>query len=143
MTNVKNTKYQVPGSMCPRVRLPGHVVASGRLVHRSSTIDGGDNRSIDTSWFKSRYGGQCLHQLGSRLCLISNAAVLRCCFPRIVLSDKCFRVLSGGDEVPSLPIRLFPSGHNPTCQPVSLIRSNSFNVTGKFYHAHDVYVYFV
>ena len=50
ITNVENTKYSVPGSMCPRLRLPGHVVASGCLVRRSRTIDGGDDRSIDTSW---------------------------------------------------------------------------------------------
>ena len=35
--------------MCPRIRLPGHVVAAGRPVRRSPTIDGGDNRSIDIS----------------------------------------------------------------------------------------------
>ena len=69
--------------MCPRVRLPGHVVASGRLVRRSPTIEGGYNRSIDLSMLASRHGGQCLRWLGSRLCLISDAAVLRCCCPRI------------------------------------------------------------
>ena len=43
--------------MCPRVRLPGHVVVSGRLVRRSPTIDGGDNRSVDLSWLETRHGG--------------------------------------------------------------------------------------
>ena len=69
--------------MRPRVRFPGHVVASGSLVRRSPTIDGGDNRSVDLSWLKTRHGGQCWHGLGSRLCLIIDAAVLRCCCPRI------------------------------------------------------------
>ena len=49
ITNVKNTRYQVPGSMCPRVRLLGHVVTSGRPVRRSPLIDGGDDRSIGVS----------------------------------------------------------------------------------------------
>ena len=70
--------------MCPRVRLPGHVVASGRSVRRSPTIDGGDDRSIDVSMLASRHDDQCLRRLGSRLCLISNAAVLWCCCPRAV-----------------------------------------------------------
>ena len=45
--------------MCPRVHFPGHVVASGRLVRRSPTIDDGDNRNVDPSWLKTRHGGQC------------------------------------------------------------------------------------
>ena len=77
ITNVENTKYQVPGSMWPRVRLPGHVMATGRLVRRSSMVDGGDGRNIDVSILASRHGGHCLRRLGSRLCLISDAAVLR------------------------------------------------------------------
>ena len=63
----------------PRVRFPGHGVTSGRPVRRSSKIDGGDDRSIDVSMLASRHGGQCLRRLGSRLCLISNAAVLLPC----------------------------------------------------------------
>ena len=51
-----------------------------------------------------------------------------------VVSDKCFRVLSSGDEVPSLVIRLFPWDITPPFKPVSLTKSNPFNVTGKFYH---------
>ena len=47
--NIKYVLYQAPGSMRPRVHFPGHVVASGRLVRRSPTIDEGDNRSIDVS----------------------------------------------------------------------------------------------
>ena len=70
--------------MCPRVHLPGHVVASGRLVRHSPMIDGGDGRSFDVSMLASCHGGQCLCRLGSRLCLISNAAVLQCRRPRIV-----------------------------------------------------------
>ena len=31
--------------MCPRIRLPGHVVAAGCPVRRSLAINGGDNRS--------------------------------------------------------------------------------------------------
>ena len=38
--------------MRPRVRFPGHVVASGRLVRRSPTIYSGDNRSVNLSWTK-------------------------------------------------------------------------------------------
>ena len=69
-------------AMCPRIRLPGHVVAAGRPVRRSPVIDGGDNRSIHTSKLVSRHGGQCLPLLGSRLCRISNATVLWCRSPR-------------------------------------------------------------
>ena len=68
--------------MCPRVRLPGHVVAAGRPVRRSPVLDGSDNRSIDISKIVSRHGGQCLPLLESRLCRISNAAVLWCRCPR-------------------------------------------------------------
>ena len=71
--------------MCPRVRFPGHVVASGRLVRCIPMIDGGDGRSIDVSMLASRDGTQCLRRLGSRLCLISNAAVLRCRRPRMFM----------------------------------------------------------
>ena len=54
--NIKYVLYQVPGSMRPRVHFPGHVVASGRLVRRSPTIDDGDNRNIDTSWLMKQTG---------------------------------------------------------------------------------------
>ena len=50
--------------MCPRVRLPGHVVAAGRPVRRSPVIDGGYDRSIDISKIVSHHGGQCLPLLG-------------------------------------------------------------------------------
>ena len=53
--------------MCPRLHLPGHVVATGRPVCHSLAIDGGDNRSIDISKLVSRHGGQCLPLLESRL----------------------------------------------------------------------------
>ena len=69
--------------MRPRVHFPGHVVASGRLVRRSPTIDGGNNRNVDPSWLETRHGGQCWHGFGSRLCLVFDAAVLRCCCPRV------------------------------------------------------------
>ena len=45
-----------------------------------------------------------------------------------------FRVLSGGDEVRALVTRLFPQGHNPTCQTGEFNKFNPFNVTGKIYH---------
>ena len=64
--------------MCPRLRLPGHVVAPGRPVRRSLAIDGGDNRSIDVSKLVSRHGGQCLLLFGSQLCRISNASGSAC-----------------------------------------------------------------
>ena len=41
MPNVWNTKYNVLGSVCPRLSFPGHVVPAGRQMSRSSTIDGG------------------------------------------------------------------------------------------------------
>ena len=90
------------------------------------TIDSGDGRSIDISCLESRHGGQCWHQLGSRLRLISNAAVLWCCCPRAVYGtdgtgsvsadSACWslRVLSGGDEVRSL-VTTFSPGHDPSC----------------------------
>ena len=127
IANVANTKYQVPGSMCPRVRLPGHVVASGRLVRRSPIIDGGDDRSIDVSMLASRYGGQCLRRLGSRLCLISNAAVLWCCCPLAVYGTDWTGSVSAGSEWKVFSSALgwrrsavsrhmtFSRGHNPTC----------------------------
>ena len=74
--------------MCPRVRFPGHVVAAGRPVRRSPVLDGGDNRSIDISRIVSRHSGQCLLLLGSRSCLISNAAVLWCRRPRVVYGTE-------------------------------------------------------
>ena len=39
--------------MCPRVRLPGHVVAADRLARRSPTINDDDGRSIDVSCLDS------------------------------------------------------------------------------------------
>ena len=84
--------------MCPRVRLPGHVVASGRLVRHSPTIDGGDDRNIDVSMFANRHGGQCLRRLGSRLCLTSNAAVLWCRCPRAVYGTDGTGSVSAGSE---------------------------------------------
>ena len=79
--------------MCPRLHLPGHVVAAGYPVRRSLAIDGGDSRSIDVSKLVSRYGGQCLPLLGSRLCRISNAAVLWC---------RCPCAVYGTDETGSV-----------------------------------------
>ena len=130
--------------MCPMVRFPGHVVASGRLVHRSPTIDGGDNQSIDISSLASRHGDQCWHQL-----ILPH--LRRCCPPVLPSSyrlcnrrdrkRKCvqcvisvFRVLSGGDEAVFLVTRLFPQGHNPACHTGEFTKLNLVNVTGKFYH---------
>ena len=49
ISNVRNTKYKILRSGCPRLRLPGYVIEAGRSVHRSPKINGGDNRSIDVS----------------------------------------------------------------------------------------------
>ena len=57
-------------------------MSSPRVYAPQGTFSG--SRGIDVSMLASRHGGQCLRRLGSRLCLISNAAVLRCCCPRIV-----------------------------------------------------------
>ena len=51
--------------MCPRLRLPGHLVADGRPVLRTLAIDGGNNRSIDVSKPVSRHGGHCLLLFGN------------------------------------------------------------------------------
>ena len=51
--------------------------------------------------------------------------------------DSAFRVLSGGDEVRSLVIRLFPQGHNPTCHTGEFTKLHLFNVMGKFYHVTE------
>ena len=69
--------------MCPRVRFPGHVVASGRLVRRSPRSMAAIIEVSMSRWLETRHGGQCWHGLGSRLCLAFDAAVLRCCCPRV------------------------------------------------------------
>ena len=59
--------------------MPSTVIALGEYFLQTR----GSLNYIDISWLESRHGGQCLRRLESRLCLISNAAVLRCCCPRI------------------------------------------------------------
>ena len=44
--------------MCPRLFLPGQLVAAARQMHHSSTIDGGDYRSIDDSKHCRHHGSQ-------------------------------------------------------------------------------------
>ena len=51
ITNVENTKYQVSGSLCPRVRLLGHMVASGGIWSSRASLS--DDRW--RRWSKHRY----------------------------------------------------------------------------------------
>ena len=113
--------------MRPRVRFPGHVVASGRLVRRSL-------RSMAAIIEVSIYRGSKVDMAAS----VDINSVAGCASCSTLLSSyrswnrrgrkrKCvqcvisvFRVLSGGDEARYLVTRLFPRNITPPVIPVSL-----------------------
>ena len=115
----RNTKYNVLRSACPRPYLPNYVVAASRRVSHSTALDDDDNRSIDGSKLLRHHGDQLL--LSAQKPVVSHFQ--RCCSlvlrPREVnetdrtgsvsVGSACgvLRVLSGGDEVWPLIVRLF------------------------------------